>query len=449
MSVLLQIEYEGELRPLAQWGIERFTLNAYNAATEVLTLVVAGEAAAADPVFAYEGRVVVWCDGVRVFHGIVTQLPFSEKAAGARQEYIVSGPWWWLENIVYGQERYVFADARRPSLGFAPAPVKTPRAVMYQALSGESASAGAQAQVAADYAIDRASLLYGGEAPFTRGTFDIPLLAPWEEAYNLSCAEVIRRCMRYCRDAVAYWDHSGEKPQLIIERRADLEEVTLDLDAGDRITDYKVGSRPDLVPRGVVIFFEKSIPEEEQNSGSQFTEFETQVAGPDPDLGVRNLVSVLRLSGAGDGAEPVPAGLALNYYNSLATLQWEGTVVLREADPAFDLMPGKVLNLSNGKAAWASMKAVIQSVTIDQLTRQTTVEFGPAAQLGPQDLLDQVRLQKGQGGTNAGQSRRDGTSATPQKTTSSSGIGSTPTYNAKELEICEGGERKKIKVSLV
>jgi len=448
MSVIWQIEYNGELRPVAQWGIERIALDLYNAATDKLTLTVAGEAAAAEPVFAFEGLIVLWRDGVRVFHGIVTDQPFAAKSSGERQEYIVSGPWWWLENIVYGQERYVFTDPRRPSLGRALFPIKTPRAVMYQALSGGSISAGEQAQLAADYAIDRAKLIFEGDAPFTRGTFTLPLLAPWEEAYNLSCAEVIRRCVRYCRDAVVYWDYSGAKPHLKIQRRVDLDAVTLDLDAGDRIVDYKVASRPDLVPRAVVIIFEKSIPEEEQNSGTQFSEYVAQVAGPNPDLGVRNLVSILRLSGAGDGAEDVPANLAQNYYDSLATLQWQGTVVLREEAPLFDLTPGKVLNLSNGKAAWATMRAVIQTVTIDLAGRQTTVEFGPATQLGPQDLLDQVRLQKGEGGNNAGQSRNDGTSSAPQRTTTGT-VGTTPLYNAKELEICENGERKKIKVGLV
>jgi hypothetical protein len=463
MSVLWQLEYQGEKRPLAQWGIESQSLDMYNGALDTLTLRLAKASAYNNAPFAFRERIVLWRDSVRVFHGVVTQLPFAEKASGARRECIISGPWWWLENIVFGQERYVLNDARRPDLGFAAQPVTTPRAVMYQGQDGEAATAGAQAQVAATYAANKAGQLYNGDAPFTRGTFDIPLLAPWEETRNISCAEVIRRCMRWSRDAVAYWDYSGVKPQLEIKRRANLAAVTLDLDDADAIEDYSVGSRPDLIPRGVILFFEKAVtvppsgtPNTNPAAGSQFSEYSEQRAGPHPDHGVQNLISVLRLSGSGDGAEEEPPGLALAYYNSLADLQWEGRVILREVDPAIALKPGVVLNLDGGDTEWATMRAVVQQVTVDVAARTTTVEFGPAEQLGPQDLLDQVRLQKGEGGGDGGQSRFEGTPpGGPQNNRSSPPStppgGSQPnsgTYNAKEIEICEGGQRKKIKVSL-
>lgn len=100
-------------------------------------------------------------------------------------------------------------------------------------------------------------------------------------------------------------------------------------------------------------------------------------------------------------AEPVPTGLAQALYEALSTVHVEGvvTTVDREvgADDATGARPGKVLNLTGFSASlgWATMNALIQSVIEDVDTGRVEIHFGPPQHLGPQDMVELLRVNRG------------------------------------------------------
>lgn len=96
--------------------------------------------------------------------------------------------------------------------------------------------------------------------------------------------------------------------------------------------------------------------------------------------------------------ETAPAGLEQYIYNSLAVLQYEGSHQIVEQDATLTpgvstvLGPQYALNLSGGKAEWATMLATIQSGEIDFWHGQTTVNFGPAKHIAPADLCELLQF---------------------------------------------------------
>jgi hypothetical protein len=93
-------------------------------------------------------------------------------------------------------------------------------------------------------------------------------------------------------------------------------------------------------------------------------------------------------------AEPVPVGLAQFVYDSLSTVPYEGTVTLTEEEAQGDIALFHKLNISGGTGAYASMNALVQSVSIDIETGQTTVQLGPPAHLGIPDLIELLRFNR-------------------------------------------------------
>lgn len=89
--------------------------------------------------------------------------------------------------------------------------------------------------------------------------------------------------------------------------------------------------------------------------------------------------------------EDIPAGMAQALYNSLSVLQYDGTLGLAEREISFGIGVGKVLNLTGSLTAWATMKALVQSVRYELTTGRSTVTVGPPAQLGPDDLVNIFR----------------------------------------------------------
>jgi hypothetical protein len=98
------------------------------------------------------------------------------------------------------------------------------------------------------------------------------------------------------------------------------------------------------------------------------------------------------IQGVNGTAEPQPVGLAHALYDSLSTVNYEGSVTVQQAECTDLAQPGRnTLNITGGLAAWATMAAVIQSVSHDLDTGRTTITVGPPQHLSPQDLAALVR----------------------------------------------------------
>ena len=94
------------------------------------------------------------------------------------------------------------------------------------------------------------------------------------------------------------------------------------------------------------------------------------------------------------GTEAAPEGLAKYMYDALHALQYDGSIFLAEDEVSGIAVPGRVLNITGGKAAWATMRAPIVETVEDIDRGVTTVRIGPARHLGYDDLVEQLKCNR-------------------------------------------------------
>lgn len=113
----------------------------------------------------------------------------------------------------------------------------------------------------------------------------------------------------------------------------------------------------------------------------------TDLAGGDYE----NTVQTAQIEGGTFDPETVPSGIAAEIMAAQGVLQYQGEVELTNDDCDLSWHPGQLLNISSGRTEWAAMKAQVQGVR--HLIQQgvTTLTFGPAEHLAPQDYLEMAR----------------------------------------------------------
>jgi len=84
--------------------------------------------------------------------------------------------------------------------------------------------------------------------------------------------------------------------------------------------------------------------------------------------------------------ESVPTGIAAGLHEAFSPVTYEGDLTVVGETPAAGYRPGQTFNILGGRAEWATMDAVIQSVTRNAADGSCAVTFGPAKHLGPDDL---------------------------------------------------------------
>lgn len=94
----------------------------------------------------------------------------------------------------------------------------------------------------------------------------------------------------------------------------------------------------------------------------------------------------------GAPGEPAMPGLADQIRAGLSTLHHEGTITLVEEEATLSVRPGVVVNLTcDARPEWATMKALVQAVTVDIDQGSTQITVGPPHHLGPQELQELFR----------------------------------------------------------
>lgn len=85
--------------------------------------------------------------------------------------------------------------------------------------------------------------------------------------------------------------------------------------------------------------------------------------------------------------EAAPEGLAASILASISTLNYEGTLTLKDQDTPAESIINKKVNINGGRTEWESMAAQIYRVTYDIDTGSTSIAFGPARHLAPDDIF--------------------------------------------------------------
>lgn len=379
MSVVWTLTGPTGTRSLESWGISPAILTRRSYAADTLEFSIALDDVLGTPAFAYGDEITLKRDGTPVFIGRIIREHARGGRDGQAHGYVAANVWHDLERLVYQQTHCL---ATNDFTGYLPRLM--PHVVLGQTDDGGSyVTTTALMQAIVLYAITKGVAISDGGivggVPFAR-----------EEGLSLTCAEILRRLGALTPDSAMWVDYSTGAQQLKYGRRSALTAVEYDLSAKNAVLDFRVAKRSDLVPSGVrFIFTTAEVNSGESGDGRTYTRATVQEAGlPDFPGG---LIATIQQHGIGTGAEaPIPGNLASEYYTALTDAHYEGQLVTKGFDVRGDLWPGHVLNLSNGRAEWASMRAVVQ-VTIENLTTgETTVEFGPPEQLPAQDFVDQL-----------------------------------------------------------
>lgn len=376
MSVSWTIASGSTERSLSAWGIRAPVLTRRSYAADELTFEIVRKDVLGSATFAEGESLTLKRDGTAYFIGTVTKQEASFGRDGERELYTVSNAWYQLERLVYQQLRCLW------NAGFTATTTQdSAHVVLGQASAGGRyvTTTAAMSQVIS-YALLRGVTIVSGSII---GGVDFPL----EEARDLTCAEVIRRLGALTPDSVAWIDYAGGLQTFNFGRRDTLTAVSFDVTDTETIESGRVVPRGDLKPTGVRFDFVGSEPNEAD--GRNFVRIAQQISGlPDRPGG---LIATIQLDGAGTNNQAaVPSGLASSYYAALLALQYEGTIVTRGRDVRGDCKVGHAVNLTNGRAAWATMRGVVQSVSEDIASGATTIDFGPPERLPAQDFVDQL-----------------------------------------------------------
>jgi hypothetical protein len=236
----------GVEKSVADWGLSAVTRERVNQAPDFVTFRAEGTPSDADPIFAHGSVVRIFRSGVPWFYGRVVEVPGRAAAKMEEQLYRIAGPWWYLENLVFQQEWTTTNGVTTDLIA-----TNKSRLILGQKADGTKLSTGTAIAEVLAYATARG-------VPLTVGDVTPDATAPYAEALDRSCAEVIRNLLRWTPDAMAAFDYSTTpNPTLSIKRRADA--ATISLPAyGAPISGLELTPRYDLQAPAVVLKFEQT-----------------------------------------------------------------------------------------------------------------------------------------------------------------------------------------------
>jgi hypothetical protein len=280
-----KLKYEGEEKTLAQWGIGNVIRRLGNQSMDTVTFKIPGNTIDAPLQFAPRKVTQIFQDERLWFTGIVTKTPIYGSAAEEFHRYTLSGPWWYLNNLIYQQ---VWKEPVNPNNDdSALGDVKKSHLILGQDADGDAITIGEQLGDVINYV----NAAVGETVIALAEDTDLPIYIPFDECKDLSCAEVIRRLLRWVPDAITFFDYTQTVPVLHVLRRSQLASLTLNI--GD-LNEFHFVPRYDLQIQAVVLKFEKT----HKSGGKSWKTVEVQ-RYPDDATGMElgSLVMTIELEG--------------------------------------------------------------------------------------------------------------------------------------------------------
>ncbi|HTB63879.1 MAG TPA: hypothetical protein VK737_09840 [Opitutales bacterium] len=220
--------------------------------------------------FSYHpSSIILKRSGVPWFIGYATKTPRMGRPSAEGVSYTFENAWWWLEHTPYTQA-WMFTGGVdyhntggylgwTPPGGSPPGTINITNLILGIDVGGNAQTTGWQI-IQALGCCQSAITGIGGANPLQIGYVFPGVAAPAEAARDLTCAEVIRRMLRWHPNCVTWWDYtatvSGNPcPALYIKPRSELTSVSFAC-AGAPASKINIAARPDLVPPVVVINYE-------------------------------------------------------------------------------------------------------------------------------------------------------------------------------------------------
>lgn len=228
-------------KTLAAWGITSAKLIRRTQRSDTLELRFDGTAFDEAELFAYRSTITLRRKGVDYFVGVAVHTPRMARPSAEGVSYTFAGPWWYLEHIVY-QQQWKFLNVGGDNLAAV--------SNLVLAIDNDGALISTGAQIT-----DTLTEAVAAGAALQLGANDCAITVPPEAGRDLTCAEVIRRMLRWHPDAVTWFDYSTTPPTLHIRQRANLAAAVFSV-AGQPHTGMDIAARPDLVPPVVVLKYQ-------------------------------------------------------------------------------------------------------------------------------------------------------------------------------------------------
>ncbi len=240
------LKYNGTEKTLAAWGLIQVQRTLLSQGVDELSFVADGQPADAAPLFPFESTVVLQRDrtqntdgsfsgGSVWFSGLVTQIPRSGAPDAERNAYKVSGPWWYLDRRVFEKTFNVFNGYAVPGDTSTATFIKVFVSWCYLFLVPSSPGVPLGKQTTGQQIIEALTWALkpftdnSVTPPFQIGTVTPDLDVPIQEVKDITCAEVIKMCLRWSPDAVTYFDYTTSPPTFNCKRRSDFTPVNMDV----------------------------------------------------------------------------------------------------------------------------------------------------------------------------------------------------------------------------
>ena len=189
--------------------------------------------------FPYNSTVTIKRDGTPYFIGRVRQIPKSGSAATEGHDYLVEDAWTDLEQLTYQEPWAIRLAANLPIIAYSPT------VILGMSSAGVRINVGQQISAALSFALANSISLIIGNIPTGM------LLWP-SKANGMSCAAVIRDCLKYYPDWIPWLDHTTSPPTFHVTPRASAASTSISITACSSIS---VTKTQDRLPAGVRIVY--------------------------------------------------------------------------------------------------------------------------------------------------------------------------------------------------
>lgn len=271
------ISQGGSQKTFDSLGIEDASLVFRSQAPDMLSFTVLTDYDS-DALWAYLDDVTVQRDGSTWFVGKAMEPRRVGTSGRESITYTIVGPWFQLERITYQQ-----THARLYSASLTTR--TNSRVILGTDTDGDRLNSQEVITEVVDYALSVVS----GFLQLDNDSRAVEF--PYEEMSSLSCAEAIKRALRWSPDVVTWFDYTTTPPTLHLDERGDLASADLVI-ADVVISQNEIRPRPDLVRDRVEVKFEYV----NSFDGDQYTTIVEQVAGTD-STGLKTLVLDYQLQG--------------------------------------------------------------------------------------------------------------------------------------------------------
>lgn len=272
---------------LEAWGVSGVVVARSNQNADTLRFLQPATAFDGEPLFAFDDTLALKRSGAKTFVGRRAEVRRVGQDGREYMEYLVVGPWSWLEQIVY-QQVWKSTNGVDDTL----VEERRSRIIVGQDKDGNKIDTNAEMSAALQWAIDNGAAL-------AIGTVDAGVTIPYQELVDVTVAELIRACLRWSPDAAVWFDYTTTVPTIHIRRRANLAPVSLALDP-EQAKSIEIRSREDLRVPAVSLKFVRS----HSYNGETWTTTETDkyppaATGSEP----RALVATIDLEGSASNVE--------------------------------------------------------------------------------------------------------------------------------------------------